>query len=118
MEFVLGLFLLSFLVLMIFNLFPSSLFAIRHSEARSLADSVAQSYLHRERTRPFDELSLGERRESVELEQTTLDVVITVSQVPDSDPEFLKSIRVEVRWNSRQGSKSVLQELWISRARR
>lgn len=118
MEMIVGLFLLSLLMLVIFNLFPTSLFAVSHSEIKGKADHLAQTYLNRERARPFDELQLGERVESVKVDGIDMTTTIIISQVPGSDENLLKSLKVRVSWQGRSGAKERIHEVWRSRVRK
>ncbi|MEW6278658.1 MAG: hypothetical protein AB1758_08565 [Candidatus Eremiobacterota bacterium] len=56
-EAILSISLLALLIMLLFNLYPTSLLGIRRAEHRLLADNLARSLVERERARPFADLT-------------------------------------------------------------
>jgi type II secretory pathway component PulJ len=118
LELIVGLFLLSLLILFIFNLYPTVVFASRQSEDKTRADHVAQTYLNRLRAQPFEQLELGIESERIEVDGVPMDVQVEVRRVANSEESVLKSCLVTVEWESRSGPKKRVHEVWVSHVRR
>lgn len=114
-EAILSLALLSVLVIVVLNLFPTSMRAVRQTEERQTATDLACSWLERQAARPFAELTPGP---PVELPAQVIDRVeyrptLEIFRVPDSESKFLRGLRVTVRWRDQTTSG----ELWVTSVR-
>lgn len=122
LETILATFILSLITMAVFNIFPSSVMAVKRGEMELEADSIAQQILEERRAIPFEDLTLGD--------STMLDVVVAgtifksrvkVSNVPapatepnpPTNVDFLKSVRVTVEWVHSGKSHQMVREAWI-----
>jgi prepilin-type N-terminal cleavage/methylation domain-containing protein len=114
-ESILALSLLSVLLIVLLNLFPSSMRAVRQAEERQAAHALASSLLEQQAALPFASLTPGPPRD---LPPQTIDKVrfestLEVFRVPDSEEKFLRGLRVVVLW----GDQRVQQEVWVTSVR-
>lgn len=110
-ESMIALSLLSVLLVVVLNLFPTSMRAIRQTEERQAATDLACSLLEKQAARPFTELTPAP---PVELPaEGDFRPTLEVFRVPDSQEDFLRGLRVTVRW----GDQEVRQELWVTSVR-
>lgn len=116
-ETLISVFLLALLLIVFFNLFPTTVLANRQGSQQMQAMDLAQSVLSEARTRPFDDLTIG-LKESGSVQridgtdyQTSLEVV-----KPDSgDPDQLKVLLATVTWTANNKSKNLQERIWIHR---
>ena len=114
LETIFGLFLLSFLIVMVFNLYPSSLLSVRRAEESVQADLLAQSLLDQSTARPFDQLVIGELYQvQQDFKSTRLEATLEVYSVPDAQEELLKRLRVVVAWKARDRDYAVIHECLV-----
>lgn len=118
-ETILALSLLSVLLILLLNLFPTSLRAVRQSEQRLLATGLARSLLEEQTARPFASLTPGPLPALPErtLEKTSFQPALEIFQPPDSDPRYLRGIRATVSWLEGGRDNEVVQEVWVSSVR-
>lgn len=117
LETVISGFVLSLVIIFIASLFPSSLLAIQSSESRIQADYLATTLLEEMRHQPFDQITAlpgGQLKKG----RSTLRYTTEVGPVPNSDPRFLKRIKVEVTWEERNKTRKVVRETWVHALRR
>ncbi|MBI3925991.1 MAG: prepilin-type N-terminal cleavage/methylation domain-containing protein [Armatimonadetes bacterium] len=107
--------LLALVMLLLFNLFPSSMLALRQGEQQIQADAVAQSALDQVRSEGYGKLQPGEVRRLQPVRRGSLVYTPTleVFQVADADPNLLKGLRTTVSWQERGESRQVVHEIWI-----
>lgn len=114
-ETVLATFVLSLITMAVFNIFPSSVMAVKRGEMELEADSLAQQQLEEYRARPFDSLVLGNAPAipPVTVGDTAFAVSTRVAAVPDSDVDHLKAVVVTVDWTHSAKSHTITREAWI-----
>lgn len=114
-ETILAAFIFSLITMAVFNIFPSSVMAVKRGEMELEADSIAQRILEEHRAKPFDELVLtGPAPLAAEtLAGTKFEPFLEIDSVPGSLEESLKAVRVEVRWSHSAKNYSLLREAWI-----
>ena len=104
--------LISFVLILILNLFPSSMATVRRSEQRHQALTLADNILERQAARPFSKLLVGTVEES---QQGDYKVHLEILAVPDEDQSWLKRARVTVSWAYQGQPKEVIRELRLHR---
>jgi uncharacterized protein (TIGR02598 family) len=122
---------LSIVLMVLFNLYPSSLLAVKRAEHRLEATTLAQSVLEKKRTRPFGELNslspgqyytadqdadLKALRPPQSPDGVQLEPEFQIFHIPDpdTDPGRLLGLRAKVKWKeTSKRSQEVVQELWI-----
>ncbi|MGE0492677.1 MAG: hypothetical protein AB7S38_25925 [Vulcanimicrobiota bacterium] len=117
LETVLGGIILALVIIFVSTLFPASLIAIGGSENTMQAEELAGSLLESMREVPFEQLAPlppgdfhGDRQ--------VLHYQTEVGPVPDSDPNFIKSLKVTVSWQERGRQRQVVRECWVHALRR
>ncbi len=113
--------LLSLVVLAVFNLLPSALFAMRHGEQRIYADSLCGQWLEKLRQVPFEKLTVGPYLPDPAEEVVNGLSYITrleVYQIPGREVDRLKRIRVVVQWHFRNKDRQISQETYRANVRR
>lgn len=121
LETILALFLLALMVLMLANLFPSSVLTARRGETRVEADLLAESILAEQMTRPFDELVLGPPTDLSPVAGEggmTFLPTLEIFQVDTRDVTYLKGLRVTVRWQRQEHKREVVHEVWVPNLKR
>lgn len=119
LETVLSVFILSLVVLLLFELLPTSLLAVRRAEQRQLAGHLAASLIAERMATPFQSLPLGiEPLDPIVSEGIEFTPTIEVFRLPDYEPEKLKGVRVTVTWRERGKSWTVQREVLVSGVRR
>ncbi|MCA9779972.1 MAG: type II secretion system protein [Candidatus Eremiobacteraeota bacterium] len=102
LETIVSIFIISMLVLLLMQLFPTSFLAGRRSVQHSEAGRVAEEVLVQKRLLPFHELTSGEENlEGVERNGVLYTRTVTIFELPEANPEKLKGIRVLVNWEER-----------------
>ncbi len=119
-ETVVAIFLLSLLTVVLLNLYPSSVLAVRRAEQIQTADSLAQSVLSQAASRPFSSLLVGanEALPETEVGGQTYQATLSIRAVAGADVETLKALQVTVRWSERNKSREVSHEIWVPRIQR
>lgn len=114
-ETVLSLFLLSLVVILLVNLYPTSMLTVRQGENRFQANQIAASELARLQSGSFDDLVVGSVtpldpvvHNSMEFERR-----VEVFEVPPNPEDHLKGVRVTVSWKERNELRQVSQELYV-----
>ena len=121
LETVVAAFLFMLVVILVLNLFPSSLLALTQAELKARAARLAQSRLNEVRLRPFESLQVQGPREELlgeEYQGARLRAFLDVRRDPDSDPDRLKVLRVTVQWDERGRKRESVREVWVTRVRR
>jgi len=116
-ETLISIFLVALLILVVFNLFPTTVLANRQGSERLQAVTVAQSGLAEARTRRFDLLTVGtsEVLPSKVNRGITYDSELKVLSPDKGDSDRLKVLEVTVTWTSRNVKRSISEKLWVHR---
>ncbi|MCA9792206.1 MAG: hypothetical protein KC910_10440 [Candidatus Eremiobacteraeota bacterium] len=103
--------------ILVLNLFPTSLLAISRTQARLVANNLAQDRLARLRHTNFSQVDVGLYQEDLTVEGQSYQLRREVYQVSGRDPNLLKGARVTVSWNVRGKPQQVLAETYLSGVR-
>lgn len=119
-EIVITVTLLGFIMMTLFNIFPSSMGAIRHAEHQMIASNLAQSILEEKMAGPFNELSIAPALDPVTGPDNTLYTLhdYTPFTITDTDPQYLMGIRISVSWQERNRSYTMAREIYVSSIQR
>lgn len=107
-----------FTLMILFNLLPSSMLAVRQAEERLQAENLARSAVEQSRAQAFATLVPG----PVYLLDQTLGPVVyhsrlDISALTGADPKHLLVLRATVNWESRGKSTRLIRESWLSSVR-
>lgn len=113
-ETVLGFGLLSLVIILVLNLFPSSMATVRTAEQRYQAETLASSILEEKSALPFAQLPVAPE---IDLgrqiyDQIPYQIYFQVSNA-DGDPAYLRSLRVRVEWDYKTHHRQVLREVLV-----
>lgn len=107
-------------VLAIVNLFPGAYLSIRRSETAIQADLVAKSVIDELRLVPFDELQdgvvqlTGAPFDPWTIEGITYTVAeVRIYDVPDTEPQFLKGVKVTISYRIGHNLKTTVHETYL-----
>ena len=117
LETVISGFVLTLVIIFVASLFPGSLLAIQTSESLIQADYLASSLVEEIRHQSFDDM-VALPPATVTRGRSELSYTTEVGPVPNSDPRFLKKVRVVVTWTERSKSREVVRETWVHALRR
>lgn len=96
--------LMGFILLILFNLYPQSVMAIKHAENRLKAATLAQSLIEQKRAGPFTDIATQPTNE--EIYALTGDLPWKVDYecvaIPDTDPTKIVKVTVTVSWTERR----------------
>ena len=114
-ETIFSLALLALVLIVVLNLFPSSMATVRVAEQRYRAETLAASVLDDQVSQPFSSLTVGL---SQDLAASIYDQVayrphLDISAAGTEDPNYLKSVKITVQWTYRGQPRAVIRELWI-----
>ncbi|MGE0489677.1 MAG: hypothetical protein AB7S38_10735 [Vulcanimicrobiota bacterium] len=114
-ETIFATFVLALVMMTLFNIFPSSALAVKRGEMQLLADSVAEAHLEQQRAMAFDSLAIAAESylPDQDLKGLHFKPSLTISAVPGSDVDRLKSVNVNVYWSFRERNYKVSHEAWI-----
>ncbi|MCE7874383.1 hypothetical protein DYH09_28985 [bacterium CPR1] len=105
---------LTLVVLLIFNLYPTSVAAVRVSGQRLQANALADSILEEQLTRPFSQLVPGPTQAlpAVPGRGATFQPSVQFFAVNRAgiDPGLLVGVRVRVVWTDHQVQREILRE--------
>jgi len=104
--------LIALVLILLLNLFPSSVATVRKSEQRYEALTLAGNLLEQQAARPFSKLVVGTVEES---EVGAFKVRTEVRKVDGENEAWLKSIRVTVNWTYQEQVREVTRELRVHR---
>jgi prepilin-type N-terminal cleavage/methylation domain-containing protein len=118
-EVIVSLLILSLVLILVLNLFPSSMAAARQGEQIVCADTIASSILDECAGKPYSQLVVG----VTYLEERKFDNVvyrprIEVLEFVGYDPDNLKGLRATVEWDVRGQTRESVHELWVANVRR
>ena len=114
-EMILAVFLLSEVMMMLFNLYPSSLASVARSDQTVQADLIAQSLLDNAQANPFASLTAGYSQDlpAQTLNGTSYSPHMDVLTVASRDPSLLLSLRVTVSWSVHAILHQTVCETWV-----
>jgi hypothetical protein len=115
-----ALFLAGFLVVLLANLFPGSVAAMRRAESSTQALNLAESVLAEEMAKPYATLEVGTTTllEPVTSQNRTFHPLLEVYEVAGRDVNYLKGLRVIISWREGKVDRKVQQEVWIANLNR
>lgn len=116
-ETIISCLIVSLTIIFIFNLFPTSMAAIKRSETEIQASNLAQSLLEQMRAQGFANLSALPAA-TVPIDNTNYQYVTTVGPVPGTDARFLKRASVTIRWKARHTEQTMTREVWVHSLKR
>jgi type II secretory pathway pseudopilin PulG len=118
-ELVVSIFILGLVMIALFNLYPTSVLAIKKAEEQLLADNVARSVLERQLAGAFSNLQVDTVRTLpvVEAENVTFTPEVSVFAIPGREPSLVKRVRVRVFWTTRNEEREVIHETVTSSLR-
>lgn len=116
-ETLISVFLLALLLIVFFNLFPTTVLANRQGSQQMQAMDLAQSVLAEARTRPFDDLAIGlnETGSVQRIDGTDYQSNLEVIKPDSGDPDQLKVLVATVTWTANNKSKTLQERIWIHR---
>lgn len=103
--------------ILVLNLFPTSLLAIARTEARLVANNLAQDRLARLQHTSFEQLEVGLYTEDVTVEGQPFAIRQEIALLTGRDPRLLKSVQVTVSWQVRGKAQQVVAETYLSGVR-
>lgn len=104
--------LIALVIILLLNLFPSSMATVRRSEQRYQALTLAGNVLEQQAALPFGKLVPGS---SVESKSGDFTVRTEVVKVDGEDVSWLKGVRVTVSWTWQEQQREVVRELRVHR---
>jgi len=110
LELIVCITLLALIVTFLLNLLPNSLAMLRQAENRNQASKLARSLLEQAAAQPFSQLNINTTSQS---SYDPFNTTFSIWAVPNSDPNYLKDLRVTVQWQERGGPRSLTQDLLI-----
>ncbi|MBI3929335.1 MAG: hypothetical protein HY319_27560 [Armatimonadetes bacterium] len=116
LETIMALALLALVVMLLANLYPTSVLGARQAEDRVEADLLAQSLLSEQMSRPFDELVVGTATDldPVSSRGTHYQNRLEVFQAGGRGTDYLKGLRITVRWTHGEQEREVVHEVWLA----
>lgn len=119
-ETIFALFLLGTVLVLLFNLFPTSVVALRQAEARNRAHQIANGVITRQMSLPYSQLvaSGPTPLNPVASGGVTFQPTLEVFDIPGRNPLYLRGLRVTVNWSVGDKQHQVNQEVWVPNARR
>lgn len=104
--------LISLVLILLLNLFPSSMATVRKSEQRYTAMTLAGSRLEDQTALPFSKLVVGSSEQS---QHQDYQIRTQVLAIDGENKAWLKLIRVTVSWKYRDQSRQVVRETRVHR---
>ena len=117
-EVLLAFTLTALMIVLILNLFPTSMATVRQAEQRQVAGTLAESQLERRARLPFSSLPVGLREQIPSpppQDGIEYHTQLEVTQVLGEDPQFLRALKVTVRWDYRGRSLQLTRQLYLHR---
>ena len=104
--------LIALVMILLLNLFPSSMATVKRSEQRYEALTLAGNVLEQQAALPFTKLVPGS---VVESEVGDFKIRTEVRKIDGEDPSWLKTVRVTVSWTYQEQTREVVRELRVHR---
>ncbi len=120
METVASCFIMALALIACFNLFPSSMYALKQGESALVAEQEAQTWLETYRNEKFDTLqaNLGSHNLGTSfVNGITYTSTIEIQDAPGTRSDLAKQLRVTITWRFQSKDRSLVRECWISRVR-
>ncbi len=119
-ETIFALFLVGTVLVLLFNLFPTSVVALRSAEARNRAHRIADGIITRQMSLPYSQLVVSGPTPLTPVSSggVTFQPALEVFQLPGRNPLYLRGVRVVVRWENGNKPQEIRQEVWVPNARR
>lgn len=114
-EVIITITLLGFIMMVLFNLYPSSIRAIRHAQHRLEASNFAQSIIETKREGPFGSFDAA-LSDQLESDDGTVFYAECISVTP-TGAQYMKGVQVTVSWQERDDLYTTTKELFISKVR-
>jgi type II secretory pathway pseudopilin PulG len=116
-EVLLSFTLTSIMLVLVMNIFPTAMVSVHRAEHRQHAGGLADSVLERKANLGFHRLAVGSTEELPvsELDGVHYHTVFSVEAVPGRNKDFLRMLRVVVKWKYRGRDMEVTRELWVHR---
>jgi hypothetical protein len=122
-ELVITVTLFGFIIMLLFNLYPSSIGALKHAQLLFESSGLAQSKLEEIRRQPFtvldnppgpinDAFSDGT---TYQLKYDKIDMKLLDSTI---NTDMLKGIRITISWKERSNEYKIFKDLYISKIQR
>lgn len=111
-ETVLATTLAGMMLVLIINLFPSSMATVRKAELRLRAATLADSLLEQKSVLPFSKLPVGLSQET---EEKPFHLTFTVVKVDAENDSYLRELRVKVQWEDRGVKLELTRKLYKHR---
>ena len=114
-ETIVALGIVSLVIILVVNLYPSAMATLRHAERLGIADGLAHSLLEEQMARPFSQLTPGDSKDvdPQELEGITYKCRSEVFKYPDTDEKRLLGLRVTVEWSYGSHKRRIVRESLI-----
>lgn len=104
--------LISLVLILLLNLFPSSMATVRKSEQRYQALTLADSLIEQQASRPFSKLVVGN---VLDEDRQEYHLHTEIMALPGEDQAWLKNVRVTVSWKYREQPRQVMREMRLHR---
>jgi hypothetical protein len=122
-ELVITVTLFGFIIMLLFNIYPTSIGAIKHGQLLFESSSLAQSKIEEIRREPFTTLDAPPASvDDYFSDRTLYHIDYTAIDVKSLDPavntDMLKGIRVTISWKERTNEYSIFKDLYISKIQR
>ncbi len=120
METVASCFIMGLVLIACFNLFPSSMYALKQGESALVAEQEAQTWLEVYRNEKFDTLqaNLGIHNLGTNIVNgITYTSAIDIQDAPGTRSDLVKQLRVTISWRFQSKDRSLVRECWLSRVR-
>lgn len=117
METVVSCFVLCLVMMAVFNLFPTSMYALKRGECQILAEQEAQSWIEIYRGDSFDSLPASA---TVNLPKRTVNgveytPVLSIFTPGGTRADLVKGLRVTVSWTFQSVTRNIQREAWLSK---
>lgn len=115
LETVFAIALVGFILILVVNLVPSSVLAVRRGEEQLQAENLARSVLEEARAAPFSALAVGTSTPPSPDPNFTLSR--EVFAVPNASVDRTLGVRVTVGWSRSGRPQQIVREVWVSSVR-
>ena len=116
LELVVSISLLALVIVFVLELMPGSLLSLRRTDARLIAENIAQGELQTEVAGLFSGLTPGTQTSLPDqtVDGTTYHLVTRTLPAGAEDPTRLLSLQVTVSWTDRGLTHTAVRERWVS----
>lgn len=121
METVVSTFIVALVLIALFNLFPTSMYALKQAENQIVADQLAQTWLEMYRAESMDYLNTNVggpyTLAAKKFGGMTFQSELRIGTPSGTDADLVKSLNVRVTWTFQKRAREVVREAWVSRVR-